>query len=270
MSKYLTLIPLLREMCFPAIIPGWWRKNYRKLKFLWLSFWANEQMWYGVETIFFLNYYSISPTLLPAFILDPWRKTFLYILSIIGFISVFMAGDKMAGHVNWPLPTSPAPTCLLFLFSHFRHTPPSIFMFFLNVIVKCSSEMTLNMCTLTEGIHLVIYFLPSVSCFFIIFFSRFRSIFTTSHIAHHLRRASTNGIWSSHCSNCSLPGSAIQNKWGKVKNLEMIVFDTSRWSRNNIHFTGLAWRHRCVSPQQEPPPNSHLEKLLWGLTESLL
>lgn len=38
MSKYLTLIPLLREMCFPAIIPGWWRKNYRKLKFLWLSF----------------------------------------------------------------------------------------------------------------------------------------------------------------------------------------------------------------------------------------
>lgn len=54
MSQYLTLIPLLREMCFPAIIPGWWRKNYRKLKFLWLSFWANEQMWYGVETIFFL------------------------------------------------------------------------------------------------------------------------------------------------------------------------------------------------------------------------
>lgn len=111
MSQYLTLIPLLREMCFPAIIPGWWRKNYRKLKFLWLSFWANEQMWYGFETIFFFNY-SISPTLLPAFILDPWRKTFLYILSIIGFISVFMAGDKMAGYVNWPLPTSPAPTSL--------------------------------------------------------------------------------------------------------------------------------------------------------------
>lgn len=66
--------------------------------------------------------------------------------------------------------------CLLFLFSHFRHTPPSIFLFFLNVIVKCSSEMTLNMCTLTEGIHLVIYFLPSVSCLFIIFFSWFRSI----------------------------------------------------------------------------------------------
>lgn len=51
-----------------------------------------------------------------------------------------------------------------FSFLHSKHTPPSIFLFFLNVIVKCSSEMTLNMCTLTEGIHLVIYFLPPLLC----------------------------------------------------------------------------------------------------------
>lgn len=73
-----------------------------------LGKWANV-IW-SWNNIFFN--YSISPTLLPAFILDPWRKTFLYTLSIIGFISVFMAGDKMAGYVNWPLPTSPAPTSL--------------------------------------------------------------------------------------------------------------------------------------------------------------
>lgn len=44
---------------------------------------------------------------------------------------------------------------------------------------KCSSEMTLNMCTLTEGIHLVIYFLLPVSCFFVSSFAfrQFRFIF---------------------------------------------------------------------------------------------
>lgn len=54
-----------------------------------------------------------------------------------------------------------------FTFFHSRHILPRIFLFFLNVIVKCSSEMILNMCTLTEGIHLVIYFLLPVSCFFV-------------------------------------------------------------------------------------------------------
>lgn len=51
-----------------------------------------------------------------------------------------------------------------FSLSPFRAYSPSIFLFFLNVIVKCSSEMTLNMCTLTEGIHLVIYFLLTALC----------------------------------------------------------------------------------------------------------
>lgn len=62
-----------------------------------------------------------------------------------------------------PSISSPA-TFVWFLFFHSKNTPPSIFLFFLNVIVKCSSEMTLNMCILTEGIHLVIYFLLPESC----------------------------------------------------------------------------------------------------------
>lgn len=66
--------------------------------------------------------------------------------------------------VRMPFPAhSPAPF-VWFLFLHSKHTPPSNFLFFLNVIVKCSSEMTLNMCTLTEGIHLVIYFLLPLLC----------------------------------------------------------------------------------------------------------
>lgn len=67
---------------------------------------------------------------------------------------------------SWQAPSN-SPSChfcLVFSFAPFRQAPPSIFLFFLNVIVKCSSEMTLNMCTLTEGIHLVIYFLLPVLC----------------------------------------------------------------------------------------------------------
>ncbi len=93
--------------------------------------------------LFFLNIY---------FCLYGWRQDGSH---LTGFI------DSPSCHVS-----------LVFLFLHSKHIPPSIFLFFLNVIVKCSSEMTLNMCTLTEGIHLVIYFLLSVSCgLFIVFLS---------------------------------------------------------------------------------------------------
>lgn len=99
----------------------------------------------------------------------PSGESSLYLSSIFSFavcfvsISVSIAGDKTAAvwsdrrHQFALLPTlsgfSPFPS----------EASPSIFLFFLNVIVKCSSEMTLNMCTLTEGIHLVIYFLIPVS-----------------------------------------------------------------------------------------------------------
>lgn len=188
-------------MCFPAIIPGWWRKNYRKLKFLWLSFWANGQMWYGVETIFFLIIILFHQLFfLLLFLIRGRRHCYTSSSLLVLFLSLWLETRWRAMSLGPCQHLRPLLVCLLFLFSHFRHTPPSIFLFFLNVIVKCSSEMTLNMCTLTEGIHLVIYFLSSVSCFFIIFFCWLKSIFTTSHIAHHLWRASTNGICSSHCS----------------------------------------------------------------------
>lgn len=96
-----------------------------------------------------------------------WRKQPLSSMFsfAICFVSIFVsiAGDKTAAvwfdrrHQFALLPT----------LSGFSLSPskasPSISLFFLNVIVKCSSEMTLNMCTLTEGIHLVIYFLIPVS-----------------------------------------------------------------------------------------------------------
>lgn len=96
-----------------------------------------------------------------------WRKQPLSSMFsfAICFVSILVsiAGDKTAAvwfdrrHQFALLPT----------LSGFSLSPseasPSIFLFFLNVIVKCSSEMTLNMCTLTEGIHLVIYFLIPVS-----------------------------------------------------------------------------------------------------------
>lgn len=77
-------------------------------------------------------------------------------------ISICMAGDEMAAVSFDRYHRLILPPFVSFLHFHFKHTPPSIFLFFLNVIVKCSSEMTLNMCTLTEGIHLVIYFLIPV------------------------------------------------------------------------------------------------------------
>lgn len=49
----------------------------------------------------------------------------------------------MAATCLAPLILSPA-TSVWFLSLHPKHPPPSIFLFFLNVIVKCSSEMTLN------------------------------------------------------------------------------------------------------------------------------
>lgn len=76
-----------------------------------------------------------------------------------------MAGDKtVAFSVDRLHQFTVLPFLSSFSFAPFQQAPPSIFLFFLNVIVKCSSEMTLNMCTLTEGIHLVIYFLLPVLC----------------------------------------------------------------------------------------------------------
>lgn len=119
MSKYLTLIPLLREMYFPALIPDWWRKKQLRETEISMAFFLGkcdlEHLKQSFPRFFFLFHLSSSSCFYSK--LDSWRKTFLYILSIIGFISVFMAGDKMAGHFNWPLPTSPTPTGFVFFFS---------------------------------------------------------------------------------------------------------------------------------------------------------
>lgn len=192
MSKYLTLIPLLREMCFPYYHSCLEKKNdydSGKLKFLCIFLLVTEQMWFGFWTWNHLFFFSKGEQSL---------SFWFHLSSSIYFLSFFlcMAGSmspylvEKAGSVH--------PSCFLNLFSiyfclygrrqdgsrfvmtgsvdsrschvrlvslflHSKHTPPSIFLFFLNVIVKCSSEMTLNMCTLTEGIHLVIYFLLPVS-----------------------------------------------------------------------------------------------------------
>lgn len=66
MSKYLTLIPLLKEMCFPAIIPGWWRKknDCGKRTFLQLSFlgkWAHVIWSWNDPLLIFL--FIIIPSL---------------------------------------------------------------------------------------------------------------------------------------------------------------------------------------------------------------
>lgn len=82
-----------------------------------LGKWTNViwNIWNNPSLDFFLFHLSSSSCFYSK--LDSWRKTFLYILSIIGFISVFMAGDKMAGHFNWPVPTSPTPTGFVLFFS---------------------------------------------------------------------------------------------------------------------------------------------------------
>lgn len=80
------------------------------------------------------------------------------------FLSIWLETRWQPFHLTGSVNSPSCHVCLVSLFLHSKHTPPSIFLFFLNVIVKCSSEMTLNMCTLTEGIHLVIYFLLPVLC----------------------------------------------------------------------------------------------------------
>lgn len=198
MSKYLTLIPLLREMCFPyyhsclekkmTMILGNWN-------FYVFSFGKSSKCDLGSdhETTHspfskggkFLSFpilhmsssiYSLSCIysflLCMAGCMSPYHMEtaasihppcFIFYLFYIYFC---LYGWRQDGsHFIWQAPlTHPPATFVRFLFLHSKHTPPSIFLFFLNVIVKCSSEMTLNMCTLTEGIHLVIYFLLPVSC----------------------------------------------------------------------------------------------------------
>lgn len=92
--------------------------------------------------------------------LDPFFMIFFLICFIS--ISICMAEDEMAAVSFDRYHRLILPSFVWFLYFHSKHISPSIFLFFLNVIVKCSSEMTLNMCTLTEGIHLVIYFLIPV------------------------------------------------------------------------------------------------------------
>lgn len=163
--------------------------------FSFLFFPVNKQMWFGFRTwnlsfssLFFYCISHLSSPVYSSFDLfcpaslssvrslesdpRPCAESSLHLSSMFSFaicfvsIFAFIAGDTTAAvwfdrrHQFTLLPT----------LSGFSLSPseasPSIFLFFLNVIVKCSSEMTLNMCTLTEGIHLVIYFLIPVSrCF---------------------------------------------------------------------------------------------------------
>lgn len=95
-----------------------------------------------------------------------WRKqplSILFLFVLYLFLSIWLETRWQPFHLTGSIGSPSCHRCLVSLFLHSKHTPPSIFLFFLNVIVKCSSEMTLNMCTLTEGIHLVIYFLIPVS-----------------------------------------------------------------------------------------------------------
>lgn len=147
MSKYLTVIPLLREMCFPAIIPGWWREkknNCGKWTFLRLSLlgkWAHVIWSWNNPLLHFYFYYYIYPAgflLLILFLKSMVEDVSIHPL-ITGFMSVLMAEDKMADHFCWP-PADISHSCRIclyfFPFFHSRHTPPSIFLFFLNVIVS--------------------------------------------------------------------------------------------------------------------------------------
>lgn len=80
------------------------------------------------------------------------------------FLSIWRETRWQPVHLVGSIGTPRLPRWSGFSLSAFQAYSPSIFLFFLNVIVKCSSEMNLNMCTLTEGIHLVIYFLLPVLC----------------------------------------------------------------------------------------------------------
>lgn len=187
MSKYLTLIPLLREMCFPYhhSCLGEEKKKITILEngnFYVFSFgnWANVIWVMKMNSCIHAFPFNSIRHLQSAFVLHLflfcvrqivcvhplWRKQTLSVRHVFFIcfisISVYLARDKMAGGFIWQAPSLSCHVCLVSLLLHSKHTPPSIFLFFLNVIVKCSSEMTLNMCTLTEGIHLVIYFLPFV------------------------------------------------------------------------------------------------------------
>lgn len=121
--------------------------------------------------LFFVLHLSLSLFVAQCLSPDPVEKAasiyppcFLFQFVLYLFLSIWLETRWqpfcLTGSINSPS----CQLCLVSLFLHPKLTPPpSIFLFFLNVIVKCSSEMTLNMCTLTEGIHLVIYFLTPVS-----------------------------------------------------------------------------------------------------------
>lgn len=193
MSKYLTLIPLLREMCFPyyhsclekkmTMILGNW--NFYVFSF---GNWANVIWVMNMKPRILLFQRRSSSPFIPFHLSS--SKYFLSIpFSLYGrlYVNIPCGESRLdlssmffylfyiyfclygeAGSIDSPS----CHVCLVSLFLHSKHTPPSIFLFFLNVIVKCSSEMTLNMCTLTEGIHLVIYFLlPVLRGLFIVSFS---------------------------------------------------------------------------------------------------
>lgn len=152
---------------------------------LFFVFLVNEQTWFGLQTwkplILSLSIVHLSSSVY-YFVLHPFfslsmaeclspdpvedaasihSSWFFFFICFIS-ISICMAGDEMAAVSFDRYHRLILPSFVWFLYFHSKHISPSIFLFFLNVIVKCSSEMTLNMCTLTEGIHLVIYFLIPV------------------------------------------------------------------------------------------------------------
>lgn len=204
MSEYLTLIPLIRELCFPCYHSCLEKKKKKERRqriweteismFSFLFFFqstskcdlgSKHETSHSPPSLFIASHICHPRSILllvcfcPASLFPvrslesdprPCAESSLSPSSMFSFeicfvsISAFIAGDTTAAvwfdrrHQFNPLPT----------LSGFSLSPseasPSIFLFFLNVIVKCSSEMTLNMCTLTEGIHLVIYFLNPASC----------------------------------------------------------------------------------------------------------
>lgn len=175
MSKYLTLIPLLRQMCFPYSHSCWGEKMtwwFWEISLSFFFFFFLEEMWFGFEPCRDTPELHLSTSI------------FFSVLHLILFLYVSISCEESRYRIpdtssiflsllllfilGWSRDDSHSICfCHLFFFlppSISELSPPSIFLFFLNVIVKCSSEMTLNMCTLTEGIHLVIYFLLPVSC----------------------------------------------------------------------------------------------------------
>lgn len=109
MSKYLTLIPLLREMCFPYYHSCLEKKNdydSGKLKFLCIFLLVTEQMWFGFWTWNHLFFFSKGEQSL---------SFWFHLSSSIYFLSFF----SLYGRFYVPIPCGESRLCTSIMFSKF-------------------------------------------------------------------------------------------------------------------------------------------------------